>query len=64
MIHVGLHEQAISLREFPETAEGYEDAVEFIGTLNNHDEGIYYLDAPESLLDSIERELVSNPDLA
>lgn len=46
-ITVGLTEPLITLREFPASRIGYNAAVEFVGTLKNADEGIYFLDAPE-----------------
>jgi hypothetical protein len=47
MIVVGVTETLEALAEFPETIEGYCRAVTLIGYLINHEEGIYYLDAPE-----------------
>jgi hypothetical protein len=45
-IFVGHHNLGSALRKFPLTKAGYEDAVEFIGTLENHENGWYYLDCP------------------
>lgn len=45
-IFVGLQKEAILLRKFPMTRLGYREATEFIGTLEGHDDGRYYLDCP------------------
>lgn len=45
-IFVGITDSCTMLRKYPLTKVGYEDAVEFIGTLENHENGIYYLDCP------------------
>lgn len=48
-IYVGVHATATPLREFPETLEGYDEAVEFVGTLEGVQDGLYYIDGPELL---------------
>lgn len=48
MIVVGITNPPQRLRSFPETQDGYEEAVCFIQLLDNAEQGIYYLDAPES----------------
>lgn len=49
-VHVGITDPPHRLRVFPGTAEGYEEAVEFVSTLEGVQDGIYYIDADESLI--------------
>ena len=46
---VGNHREAKAIREFPNTVEGYNEAVAFIETLPNYLDGRYYIDCDEEL---------------
>lgn len=52
LIIVGKTTTGEELKTFPESKEGYQAAVTYIDGLEDCEKGIYYLDAPEWVVDN------------